>query len=298
MDRKWKTWNEEEKEFLEEKWGNTSLQALAKKLGRTEEGIIQKAKDIGLGSYYSEFIQFTGIANLLKIDFHCVKRWKDKGLIYKTNNNPEGLRYYVRMSNLVKFLKENQDLWDSRRLDKYSLGSEFNWLVKKRKMDNKLPRKRNQKWTIQEEKLLINYMADYTYKEIGNILGRSENGIQRKVDRLKDKKLIPKECLVPWSDKERQMLIDFDKQGVEDKDIAEEFGRDTLCISSQRRFMRQKGLYPKTIKQIVIIEQQKKKIMELQSKGMTYKQIGAEVGLHEQTICRRMRLYYKEATNG
>ena len=43
---------------------------------------------------------------------------------------------FVSIENLYAFLEQNQNIWDSRVLEKNILGKEPEWLVEKRKTDN------------------------------------------------------------------------------------------------------------------------------------------------------------------
>lgn len=44
------TWTEDEKNYLQDKWGSCSAKYIAKKLGRTEFSILNKAQKMKLGS--------------------------------------------------------------------------------------------------------------------------------------------------------------------------------------------------------------------------------------------------------
>ena len=49
-----RSWSAEEIAYLEEKWGVTSIPAIAKKLNRSINSIKCKAKKIGLGRFYHQ----------------------------------------------------------------------------------------------------------------------------------------------------------------------------------------------------------------------------------------------------
>lgn len=48
--RKW--WTEEEINYLEEKWGNMPVKAIAKNLSRSVKSVKIKAARIGIGSFF------------------------------------------------------------------------------------------------------------------------------------------------------------------------------------------------------------------------------------------------------
>lgn len=185
-----RAWSQKEIEYLQEKWGYISVSAIAKKLGRTETAVILKAKRLGLGSAYTsgEYINANQIAELLKIDRHTVTDyWIARcGLkAQKRVMRKKFAMWLVKFDEFVKWLKENQDKWDSRKLELFALGKEPEWLKEKRERDKKIPKRRFQKWTKAEDRELIRlFKAGYRHREIGEILGRSRNAVEKRLSRL------------------------------------------------------------------------------------------------------------------
>ena len=211
-----KNWTKEEEKILKELWGDKTPSSIAKKLKRTETAIVIRAKKLKLGPYCQEYLTFNNIADLVGMDSHCISEtWKNKGLKYKKYKN----KYLVKVENLLKFMKENQDLWDSRKLEPFIFGKEPKWLKEKRKFDKTQPKNKFVKWTPTQDNMLITYLKKYNYEEIGELLGRSKNSIERRVARLKEKGKLPKNIMVPWTEKEDKYLIEMDKIGAEDKEI-------------------------------------------------------------------------------
>lgn len=185
-----RNWTEKEKLFLKSNWGYKSVPSIAKTLNRAENGIIIKAKRMKLGSPYTsgEFLNASQIAKLLLVDTHTITDyWIEK---CKLKASHKAMRktfkmWLVSFDNLVEWLKNNTDKWDSRKLELYALGQEYDWLIIKRKDDEKHPKRRFCKWTNWEDMKAIQlYKKGYSYKEIGETMERPTDGVERRLSRL------------------------------------------------------------------------------------------------------------------
>ncbi len=245
MTRHNKTWTEEEKEKLRELWGEYSIGHISKKLKRKESAIEVMAGKLRLGCRYKNYMSANQAGELLGVEGRVLIRWKDKGLKIKTKEGVERQRHLICIEDLTKFLKDNQDLWDSRKLELFALGQEPEWLKEKRRKDMKEPAKHGARWTKQEEGMLIaQYNAGKSKKEIAAMLGRSEMGVQRKVDKLKSSgKLDKKVIICPWIKEEINIMLEMEKQHKSDAEIAWALGREEIHIRDKRRRMREKGEY-------------------------------------------------------
>ncbi len=114
-------WTPEEVRFLRENWGRLTIRQLAKRLNRTEHGILVKSKRLKLGPIQDKSC-FTKheICGLLGVDHRKVERWIEAGLlkakVAKTGREwgkSKGITE-VKPQELLRFLRENQDLWDTR----------------------------------------------------------------------------------------------------------------------------------------------------------------------------------------
>lgn len=189
-----KNWTKKEIEYLNENWGMTTLAHLSKRLKRTMIGVALKAKrmDFGPSSRADEYITASQVAVLLAVDGHTVKRWIKKHdlkitrkvLLFKTRF------YLIKLPDLCKWLKNNQDKFDSRKIELYSLGHEPPWLKMKRIKDKKLAKNRFKIWTnLEVQRLIISY-KNMRYKEIAQLLDRSYDSIDRKIYKLRRQRII------------------------------------------------------------------------------------------------------------
>lgn len=186
-----KSWSRGEIEFLQENWGKFTVAYLAKQLDRSVHGVILKAKRMALGPSKENqgLLTANQLSVALGIDRHTVVDfWIERcnlRAIRKATRNV--FRFYlVDANDFWKWAEENQEKFDSRRIEPLILGPEPPWMKQKRRADLSLPTRRLQKWTTQEDKRLRElYKANiYTYAEIGRVLGRSRESVERRLSRI------------------------------------------------------------------------------------------------------------------
>lgn len=184
-------WTKEDVEYLEDKWGYVGIENISSKLGRTKAAIRSKAKKLKLGgaTVTGEFVTAFQAAKLLGIDRHVVTdNWiRNLGLnARKQNRTGTRLMWYIKLSDLLKWLKANQDRWDSRKVELYALGEEPKWLVEKRAKDKHLPERRFVKYTINEDVILKSmHCRGFSYAQIGERINRSRDSVERRLSRIK-----------------------------------------------------------------------------------------------------------------
>jgi hypothetical protein len=153
-------------------------------MGRSLNAIIVKSKRLGLGAFknHSEYLPALQVSNLLGVDSHCITDyWIPKlGLPYK-RIAPRGNKYftYIKISELMTWLKNHPDKWDSRRVELYALGSEPKWLQQKRKADAMAEPRGCRKWTKQEDaRLVMMYRQGMKIKDIAEQIGRKPSAVE------------------------------------------------------------------------------------------------------------------------
>ena len=186
---KGRNWTQKEICILQDLWGEKTIPKIAKILNRSENAVNVKSKRLGLGSFKanSEYLCGRDIERIMKVDIHTVTDyWMGKcGLKYKSVK-PRGNKAfkYVKHSDLLKWLEHNQDKWDSRKLELYSLGIEPEWLKEKRKADKKRP-VAFKPYTRWEENIICRmYRSGSTIQSIADAVGRSHAAIGHRVRRM------------------------------------------------------------------------------------------------------------------
>lgn len=186
-----KKWSELEINYLNEHWGKNTLSYLSIHFKRTKVAIHIKAKRMNLGAITraDEYLTANQVAVLLRVDSHTVLRWVEK---YNLKAIKKIMLFKKRLCmikhcDLYKWLKNNQNRFDSRKIELFGLGYESLWLKVKRKRDSKLPKNRFKKWTKFEIQKIINLSRNMNYSEIAKKMDRSHSSIEKQFGRLRDK---------------------------------------------------------------------------------------------------------------
>lgn len=186
-----RSWNAEEDRILVDLWGDKTPDAIAKELGRTTIAVRVRAKAKRLGTFMenSEYIGLYQCTQILGIDSHVPERlWIPKYKMPFRRKKTSGNLYFkvIRLDRLMEWLKKNQDLWDSRKVKPYALGTEPEWLQKKRAADAAKPTKPvRTKYTREEDDVIVRGVRKgLTYKQIGEQIRRSSDSVQNRAYRL------------------------------------------------------------------------------------------------------------------
>lgn len=245
-------WTEEEDEFLKERVGKVSFSALAKNLNRTVIAVESRTEKLGISSTKFESGRLTAneLANALGVDSHAVYRWIKKDDLKATykSTRKEAKFYLIEVNDFWNWTERNKDKLNFFRIDPLALLPEPDWVEKERKKDyHAIPKKARTKWTQADDERLISLLkGNYSMQEISVHMNRTEKAIQRRISRLREWGIIPKKkiCL-RWTEREIQMFLELESQGLSDAEIAYELGREEDHIVDKRVRMRRAGLYKK-----------------------------------------------------
>lgn len=143
IDSKHRKWTQEEETLLSDLWGEVSIENIAKKLNRTVSAIMNKVHILGLGSQIDnnyDGLRIKDISDMFQVNRNVIlTSWVSLGLKLNFRKRSNHSVYsYVQISNLYKFLESNQNIWDSRKLEKNAFGAEPEWLKEKRIRDRSL----------------------------------------------------------------------------------------------------------------------------------------------------------------
>jgi len=238
-----KIWTKEEENFLEEKYGLLSFEAIGRNLGRTKEAIHVKAQKMKLGKIFntSEYLTARELSRSLNINDKVIVKWIEKhGL--KATFKKIGLKGYfwrIKPSNFFLWAKDHQDMIRWSKMEKNILGKEPEWVEAARKKDATRPTRQTTNWTSTEDSYLKMYWElGKKTKEIAEILNRTIPGV---IKRSKKIGLNPKLILIRWKPIEIEILKEMKLKGSSDKEIAEELGRDTRNVLWKRRMLKKSG---------------------------------------------------------
>ena len=180
-------WTPEEFDLLQELWGYRTLPQIAKALNRTPEAVKIKISRLYLGTYESnsEYMNARQVSYMMGVDVHTVTDyWIPKFGLKCTKRAPMGARKftYIKLTDLIKWLKVHQDKWDSRKLELYALGEEPEWLTAKRAGEFGTKPRGCRKWTQREDdRLRILFRKGLTSGQIADDIGRSSHAVRHRI---------------------------------------------------------------------------------------------------------------------
>ncbi|EPY2306817.1 hypothetical protein ACXATD_002485 [Clostridium sporogenes] len=239
-------WTQEEEEYLQRRYGKTTLKRISKKLGRSENAIEIKAGRLGLSSALEVTGELTAaeLAKVFKIDAHVVvDRWiKHRGLKAQYKAVKFTRKFWrIKIEDFWKWAEDNKEIINFSKLERNILGKEPNWVDIERKKDFKeKPKRQHQFWNELEDRKLKNlWKSSKSIKEIAEILNRSSSSVRHRSKRLGLKPY--KKVNIPWTDEEVNTIIKMKKDGALDREIAWELGRNTGNISWKRKELIKQG---------------------------------------------------------
>ncbi|MEG1310153.1 MAG: hypothetical protein RSD06_04685 [Bacilli bacterium] len=227
-------WTKDEEEYLYERWGRDKIEKIARNMRRTVFSVKVKATRMHLGYMSQANIDQISVADISDILGVRAERitdtWIKHGLKLKKKKVSKNYGYYcIDLDNLMLFLKEHQDLWNSQNLEKNILGEESEWLLEKRKRDIENISFEYRIWTEEEiqlaEKLLI---QGYNYEQISLQVNHSLVGVACKLRELGYSYRLPRF----WKGEELKFL----RENYEDMtytEIAEKLGRTTKAVGER-----------------------------------------------------------------
>lgn len=230
-------WAEEEIEFLRENWGKMTPETIARRLGRTVEAIDVKAKRLKLGPTYNPgcFTKYE-LCKLLRVDHRKITRWVKAGLLRATIAPTTSRRskrrniLQVKPEDLEQFLRENPELWDSRKAgDIVAAIREKEHLAEKIKLQRVEGKKKRH---IPEylKPAFAKFVAEVAWKAVDRIKeARQKNKWLEEKRRQDQERYLPRQGF-RWTEEEDRELRRLFKQGLTYREIGERLGRSRVAV--------------------------------------------------------------------
>lgn len=234
-----RNWSLEEVEYLEDKWGVTSIPAIANNLNRTIDSIKNKAYELGLTRFIhnGEYITFAQLIRAIgqwhNYSYLNIRLERDGFPIkYKTMINEKVKIVYVK--DFWEWSKKNQNKIDFSKFEENMLGPEEEWVRAKRRLDKYKKREyKTTPWTNQEDSRLEYLLNQYKYSyfELSKMLNRTEGAIQRRICDLGLKaRPIKANNHIKWTDEEYQKLGEMIKARYNYETMSEILGKSAKAI--------------------------------------------------------------------
>lgn len=215
-------WTDEELAYLQDNWGNVSLDTLARRLQRTKVAVYGRAKKLKLGPALAAAGAYTTteLAEMLGVADSTVYKWVQSGEMKAHKFSRENGRYAYRIYdyNFLKWAEKNQSRFTTNNLPDYIFGDEPQWLKDKRKFDLKNPNATVRSWwTIKEEKKLISMVNSgmYSRQDLANYFKRGVKAVNSKILRLINEGKVKAESKEEREKRKQQRAITIDPSDLE-----------------------------------------------------------------------------------
>ncbi|MEJ9315109.1 sigma-70 family RNA polymerase sigma factor [Priestia megaterium] len=188
-------WTKQEDEYLLKGYGSKSLENISRRLQRSIPALESRLNRLGVYGVraYTGNITVYELAKCLHVDVHTLYNWIQNNKVpYKMTR--ARTRSFIGIDVLAfwKWAEQNKEFLNFSKIPRNTLIPEPDWVNKQRKYDYfNRPKHENKKWTEEEDARLwyMFYEEGRTQQEIGQLIGRSRYGVQRRLNRLRKKKL-------------------------------------------------------------------------------------------------------------
>lgn len=222
-------WTKEEEIFLMDSWGVISVNAITKKLDRTETSIKIKARKLGLGSFLEsgDYITFAKLKEALGYsnNTYAVTSWIERrGL--PIINKKVGKRSVkaINLDSFWKWAEKNKSFLDFSNFEEFTLGIEPDWVKKKREYDIESKNSiKSTRWSQKDDEYLVFLLNEYkyTYKDISKRMNRAEEAICRRILELKlMQRPVKADSNRLWTDDEKKLVKKMILEGANYKNIS------------------------------------------------------------------------------
>ena len=227
-------WTKEEETLLSDLWGTKSIEIIANKMKRTVFSLKVKAVRMGLGPMIRnnyDLITVSDMCDLLSVTRNRITTtWINLGLNLKKKKLTNNMSYYViTWKDLMDFLENNQNEWDSRCVEKNMFGTEPEWLKEKRIRDIEENPLWYRKWKEDEIKQAENlFKSGKSYLEVAEEIDRSKLAVVKLLRNMGYSYMLPQF----WKGKELKYLRE-NYENMTYSEIAEELKRTEKAIAAK-----------------------------------------------------------------
>lgn len=251
----YRTWSNQEIEYLMDSWGSVSMETIAKNVGKTKDAVQQKANDLELGPFLEagEYVSLNQLFIALRgpnQGSYTVNQWLDKGLPVRKRKVKNCSFKVVYLLEFWDWAEMNSTLIDFSRLEKNILGAEPRWLDEQRRADQENRFYKRSPWTRAEDHTLKSLLNEYrfTYREISLKLRRTEGAVKRRMMDLGIKaRPLKMSNHNPWTDPEVEVLKNLYFTGHTHNTMANYIDRSAqACSGKIERLIKDGELVPRS----------------------------------------------------
>lgn len=249
-------WTQKELEYLEDSWGTISIESIATNLGRTKDAVQLKASRIGLGAFLEagDYISLNVLYRALRKESsgsgYTLNQWIEKGLPVKTKEVKGSSFKVINLDDFWKWAEKNRTIIDFSQLEENILGKEPDWLPEQRRADKKMAKFKKTPWTETEDRRLRNLLREfkYSYRELSEILNRTEGAIKRRILDLGYKERpVKMPNHNPWTAEEVNIVIELFNKGYQPDIMTRHINRSAQAIRGKiERMIKEGELEPRS----------------------------------------------------
>lgn len=246
-----KNWRPPEDAYLQEKWGNCSIPAIAKHLNRSVNACKIRAHRLGLGPVLmaGDYITLNQLLIAVKgtnaNSGYVLKSWvENRGLPVHTKKVVNNRFRVVYLSEFWEWAEKNRSFIDFSKMEPLALGAEPEWVAEQRKQDFRgYAIQRKDPWTPDDDNRLIMLLREhkYSYAELSDMLRRSSGAVQRRCQTLGIKERPVKadnhSSASKWTDRDFEILADGIRNGECYSQIGKKLGRSDKAIRGKVYFV-------------------------------------------------------------
>lgn len=231
-----KPWTTEEFDYLDSKWGEMPIPAIALHLGRSMNAVKIKAYRRGLGRHIhgGDFVTLNQLAIAINHGYWTVKNWEKYGLPVKMKKSVKCGYKTVNIDDFWKWAETHKPLIKFERIEPLILGKEPDWVNDARIIAARGRAKRSPWTQAEDDKLLLMLkQLRYTYSDIADELQRTEGAVKRRIHDLNIKFRPIKAEARDWTQEEIKMLMNLLEKGYSFEQIRKALRRTALAVRGE-----------------------------------------------------------------
>ena len=241
-----KKWTQQEKEYIADAWGQTSITAMSKKLNRSVNAIKIMADRMGLGRHLDagEMVTFFQVIQAVTCGTGSYswlrQKWEKYDFPFHRKKVITKSFLMVDLDEFWIWAEKHRDILDFSKFEEYALGAEPAWVKKKRHQDYRKMHRDARPWTKADDQRLrfLLEAQKYGLDEIAAKLSRKEGAIRRRIDTLGIKHRPIRNPGKWWTQEEINALLQMHKEGHSFEEIGEKIGRTaSACRGRYERIL-------------------------------------------------------------
>lgn len=182
-----KNWTKEELDYLDNRWGEVSIPAIAKHLNRSVNAVKLKAGRRGLGRHIHSgtritLLQFCDAIGKRNSYGWIKDRWVRLGLPIHYQKSIDKRYAMIDIDEFWEWAEQHKDLIDFDAFSEGTFGVEPEWVQEARRASY-LAKMKKTPWTKAEDQALEFYLKQYkyTYNDLCCLMNRTEGAIKRRI---------------------------------------------------------------------------------------------------------------------